>query len=452
MKTLRSFSAAIILASFAFITTISASGSYSNRLQNRVFPQFDENGLYRALKDDGALVSSDFSIPSGLEDDVEFWLRIYTQYTSYHVVIFDEEHPNIVYEVMDLRNELLSSRNGVVYELIAKKKIREKMALYRSAYKSLSLRSKLNDYQNLSREEANIINSLSSAGIGANNQCSTRNTAKGHCHTFSELSEAMRTQTGQRENVLDGLAASNEYMPKMQTVFREMNLPTDLVYLSLVESSFNYSAVSKKGAVGVWQFMPASGSEYLTVDHKMGLDERLSPLKSTSAAARLLTRNFKLLGNWPLAVTAFNHGHRNLVRVRDVASSPSDFSLLTTKCEAKAASIKSPLGFASRNYYSGFLALLRAVKYRSIFFPSIQPSDSQLSLDFQMTKSGDTLVEIANRSGLDVAALQKVNPDIIRVSAKLPEGILIAIPVEKSELNSSNYVADAKLLAFYTRR
>ena len=73
-----------------------------------------------------------------------------------------------------------------------------------------------------------------------------------------------------------------------------------------VESSFNTYAYSKVGAAGMWQFMRSTGRRFLRIDAVV--DERLDPYRSTEAAARFLEQNYIVLGSWPLALTAYNHG------------------------------------------------------------------------------------------------------------------------------------------------
>ena len=91
-----------------------------------------------------------------------------------------------------------------------------------------------------------------------------------------------------------------------------MGLPTELAALPHVESSFNTYAYSKVGAAGMWQFMRGTGRRFLRID--AAVDERLDPYRSTEAAASFLEQNYIVLGSWPLALTAYNHGAGGMKR------------------------------------------------------------------------------------------------------------------------------------------
>ena len=84
-------------------------------------------------------------------------------------------------------------------------------------------------------------------------------------------------------------------------------MPLDLKFLSVVESALNPMAVSRSGAVGLWQFMPATGREYgLKISRYV--DERKDPVKSTLAAIKYLKKQYNRYGNWELALAAYNGG------------------------------------------------------------------------------------------------------------------------------------------------
>jgi membrane-bound lytic murein transglycosylase D len=136
----------------------------------------------------------------------------------------------------------------------------------------------------------------------------------------SEPSADVKAQRGIKERFASGLALSKRYIDQMQRIFREEGLPEEIAYLPLIESSFELGARSTVGAAGMWQFMPSTGKYFMRIGPM--LDERRDPFDSTRAAARLLRQNYNALGNWPLAITAYNHGRDGMLRaVNEVGSS-----------------------------------------------------------------------------------------------------------------------------------
>ena len=103
------------------------------------------------------------------------------------------------------------------------------------------------------------------------------------------------------------LAISKHYFPIFEQKLDKYNLPLELKYLSVVESSLNTRAKSPSGALGLWQFMYPTAKEYgLRVTSY--IDERLDPFKSTEAACKYFIKLYDLFGDWNLVLAAYNGG------------------------------------------------------------------------------------------------------------------------------------------------
>ena len=118
---------------------------------------------------------------------------------------------------------------------------------------------------------------------------------------------------------------------RAEEIFREEGVPPELVWLGLVESGWQSSAVSPVGAAGVWQFMPETAKRFgLRVDESA--DERLDFEKSTRAAATYLrTLNRRYDGDWELAIGAYNSGEGNIDKAIKRAGGARDFSTLVAR-------------------------------------------------------------------------------------------------------------------------
>ena len=145
-------------------------------------------------------------------------------------------------------------------------------------------------------------------------------------------------------------------------VLKQHGVPEEIAALPHVESSFNPFAYSKVGAAGLWQFMPSTAKRFMRVDGIV--DERLDPYSATEAAANLMLYNYRLLGTWPLAVTAYNHGPGGLRRAQDELGT-SDIAVIVKRYQG------ATFGFASRNFYVAFLAALEVDRNAEKYFGPI---------------------------------------------------------------------------------
>lgn len=372
-----------------------------------------------ALKDPNNRISPDFKIPAELEKRVAFWFDVYTKYNETHHIIHHVRYPWIVYDVVDTSEILANEKlhRWTRYHQ-AKAHVAKRLKETRLALKSLA---KKKSFSKLKGAEKRIYDQLASLS-GKRSQ------------VFALARDNVRTQLGQRDFILKGLSHSTRYLTYMEEEFRAAGLPTELTRLPFVESSFNPHAESKVGASGIWQIMPRTGKAYLTVND--AIDERNSPLKASFVAIELFRSNYRSLKDWPLAVTAYNHGATG---VKNNLKKSRSTTLVEMINRLHSGSFK----FASANFYTSFLAVLHAEKYhREIFhdldFKKEAPIRySVYSLDRRMRAKNLTSV-----TGVDHNTFVSLNLDLkvaLRNNAWIPKGFKVLVPFER------RYELDTKL-------
>ncbi|MBI2875609.1 MAG: transglycosylase SLT domain-containing protein [Candidatus Tectomicrobia bacterium] len=237
--------------------------------------------------------------------------------------------------------------------------------------------------------------------------------------------ESIRSQPGQKNRFLQGLLISGRYNDTLKEIFRNHGLPEDLIALPHIESNFNYRAYSSKGAAGAWQFIRSTGQQFLRINEDV--DERLDPLFAGQAAARLLKQNYEVLGSWPLAITAYNHGRQGMFNaVRETGSS---------NLAEIIASYRGPnFGFASKNFYAEFLAAREVIKnYRQYFGEMDLPST--LEYDLVQIPRPVKIARILGYFGLSREDLKSYNPalrsSVLEARNPVPAGFLLRLPKGK---------------------
>jgi membrane-bound lytic murein transglycosylase D len=195
-----------------------------------------------------------------------------------------------------------------------------------------ALESKLRYNQPLTSSDRQIIAKLQSNGKQLNS-------------VLYGAAERVRSQRGTRERFMKGLEISRSYDRQFRKIFRDAGLPEDLALLPHVESSFQPSAKSSAGAVGMWQFTKGAAKTFMPGGR---VDLCLDPIASAQGAARYLSYAYGKLGDWPTAITSYNHGIGGMKRAQVQVG--RDFVRIVKGYNSPA------FGFASRNYYAQFLA------------------------------------------------------------------------------------------------
>ncbi len=229
----------------------------------------------------GSLASAEepFPQPAELQPDVDFWIAVFTEYSVDEGVLHDNRNLAIIYDRLDMPAEL-------------SRKQRQRRVAARRKEIQAALRVLANGKrEKLSDEQARIL-ALWPPDVADD--------------TLAAAAQRIRYQQGLRERFRDGLQRSGRWRAYVNEQFSALGLPTEIAALPHVESSYNPDARSHVGASGIWQFTRSTGRRFMRVDHV--IDERNDPYAATRAAARLMAYNYSLTGNWPMAITAYNHG------------------------------------------------------------------------------------------------------------------------------------------------
>ncbi len=226
------------------------------------------------------------------------------------------------------------------------------------------------------------------------------------------------------------LDRSARYIPVMKDIFREKNLPEDLVYVAMIESGFNPYAVSWAKAVGPWQFMPATGKLYgLKID--WWIDERKDPIKSTMAAAEHLKDLHNLFGSWPLALASYNAGAGKVQRAVLRTRSDDFWDLKASRYIRKE----------TKNYVPKYMAATIIAKNPEAYgfsTTSIEP----FKFDEVVVDQSTDLRLIARCATCTYEEIKELNPEIKRwVTPPQYTSYVLRIPAGKKDSFLANYAA-----------
>lgn len=339
--------------------------------------------------------SDAFAYPPELEPDVRFWIRIYTEVTTDQGLLHDDWYLGLVYEALRFDpSDSPRQRERIVEQAKAR-------------YAALLRRFAAGDTENLTPHERRILHAFGDKTTPAQ---------------YRDAIERIRFQLGQADRFHEGLIRAQEYEKSISRVLADRGVPPEIGALPHVESSFNPAAYSRVGAAGLWQFMPGTARRYMRVDGVV--DQRLDPYSATEAAANLMLYNYRLLGSWPLAVTAYNHGPGGLKRAQDELGT-NNIAVIVKHYQG------ATFGFASRNFYVAFLAALEVDRNAEKYFgPLTHLPETQSTV---VTLPDYVAVDaLARAFKADLGALRVLNPalrpPIWNKTRLVPRGYELRIP------------------------
>ncbi|HTU67750.1 MAG TPA: LysM peptidoglycan-binding domain-containing protein [Steroidobacteraceae bacterium] len=343
--------------------------------------------------------------PEGIQPDVNFWVRVYTEVTTNEGFLHDERNLAVVYDTVKFstggaprdRQRLVDDRRDRI--IAALRRIIDALPTQASR-------------DGLSADDKKIL-----AMWGANVSPIL----------LKDATNRVRFQLGQADRFKEGLMRSSTWETHIAETFANRGLPPELAVLPHVESSFNAAAYSKVGAAGLWQFMRSTGRRYMRVDD--AVDERLDPYRATEAAAQLLEYNYRVLGSWPLALTAYNHGAAGMRRAKETVGT-DDFVKINRTYNSRT------FGFASRNFFPSFLAALTIDENPEKYFGALDRRPEQKFREVTMP-AFVRLSTLERAIGVDREQLRLLNPawrpTIYSGTRLIPKGYRLRLPADTAE-------------------
>lgn len=213
------------------------------------------------------------------------------------------------------------------------------------------------------------------------------------------------------------LQRAEVYMPMIQRILKEEGVPSELAYLAFIESGLNPKARSWAAAVGMWQFIAATGRVY-GLEVNWWVDERRDPEKATRAAARHLKDLHDIWGDWHLAMANYNISPRGLKRAISRAGGKKDY------WEAYPY-----LPRETRGYVPGFIATAMIGLNREEFGFQTKYEGEPYSYQVVEVDGLMPLVDLAKAVGISTEELKDYNPELLRWATPPGNKYPLKIPV-----------------------
>lgn len=222
----------------------------------------------------------------------------------------------------------------------------------------------------------------------------------------------------------------NLYFPLFEKYLAKYGMPDELKYLSIIESGLNPRAISRARAVGLWQFMSATGRYYGLANNRY-IDERMDPEKATDAACRYLKDLHNMFHDWELALAAYNTGPGNVKKAIRRSGYKNSFW-----------EIYPQLPRETRAYVPQFVAMIYTMNYLDEHNFQNEGEEMPVVADTIMVNKHLHFETFAALTGTCVEDLQKLNPSILH--SAIPESgksFALRIPATAKEKLMENRLA-----------
>lgn len=229
---------------------------------------------------------------------------------------------------------------------------------------------------------------------------------------------------------------AGRYDSMIRTRLAAAGLPQDLLYLAMIESGFAQTIRSRAGAVGVWQFIPATGRRYgLTVDAWM--DDRRDPYLSTDAAIRFLSELNNKFGSWYLAAAAYNSGPGKITR----GLARGDYSGMSRNDAFFALAEGSFLRRETRDYVPKLIAAALLAKQPDRYGFTNLALWVPLTYDSVMVPFAVGMDVLARMAGTTRSEIEDLNPRFLRGVTPPDRRVWVKIPVGTAETVAARVAA-----------
>ncbi|OFX73732.1 MAG: hypothetical protein A2X12_02505 [Bacteroidetes bacterium GWE2_29_8] len=234
------------------------------------------------------------------------------------------------------------------------------------------------------------------------------------------------------------LGLSNLYFPYFETMLDKFNLPLELKYLAVVESSLNTTANSSAGAKGMWQFMYPTGKQY-NLEVTSYIDERCDPYKSTVAACRYFTNLYKIYGDWYLVLAAYNYGTGNVNKAIRKAGGALDFWKISRFLPAE-----------TRSYIPAFIAVNYFMNYHQEhnLYPTV-PKNLYSNIDTVNLKRSVNFKQISEVLGVSIEELSYLNPSYKKGVIPFDDKKIYSLVLPKDHIG--NFINNEELIYNYKK-